>query len=242
MVLAGKLFVVEEDVDADLQKIAAKLKGFQSEEKLKDNDKDISLITEIKDLRLIGDSLHGTFVQDQLLDVYHRGEKVRIPTTSEAPFFFVEEAQKEEQGQGQGQEQKGGIVLTIMEKKARANNIANQLSKILFITSGKIVEVRIEPARFERFHEDNFEDTKVIFFDDVDLPNIKKLSLYGSALGNTSTYADHLKHGKIWYIVLKSKRHGTVVGVTRNGVVTIFSRATKDDFINYVREEIIGLI
>ncbi|MBA7524562.1 hypothetical protein ES705_16703 [subsurface metagenome] len=232
MVLAGKLFVVEEDVD--LHKIAAKLKGFQSEEKLKDDSKDISLITEIKDLRLIGDSLHGTFVQDQLLEVYHRGEKVRIPTTSEAPFFFVE--------QEQAQEQKHRIVLTIMEKKARANNIANQLSKILFITSGKIVEVRIEPARFVRFHEDNFEDTKVIFFDDVNLPNIKKLSLYGSALGDTSLYLDHLKHGKIWYIVLKSKRLGTVVGVTRNGVVTIFSRATKDEFVNYVREEIIGLI
>ncbi|GAI76965.1 unnamed protein product, partial [marine sediment metagenome] len=129
MVLAGKLFVVEENVDADLQKIAAKLKGFQSEEKLKDDSKDISLITEIKDLRLIGDSLHGTFIQDQLLDVYHRGEKVRIPTTSEAPFFFVEQAQK----QKQTQEQEGRIVLTIMEKKARANNIANQLSKILFI-------------------------------------------------------------------------------------------------------------
>lgn len=228
--------MVEEDVD--LQKIASKLKGFQSEEKLKDDSKDISLITEIKDLRLIGDSLHGTFIQDQLLEVYHRGEKVRIPTTSEAPFFFVEQQQTQKQEQAQ----KHRIVLTIMEKKARANNIANQLSKILFITAGKIVEVRIEPARFVRFHEDNFEDTKVIFFDDVNLPNIKKLSLYGSALGDTSTYADHLKHGKIWYIVLKSKRHGTVVGVTRNGVVTIFSKATKDEFINYMREDIIGLI
>ena len=230
MVLAGKLFLVEGDVDAGLHTIAAKLKGFKSEDKLKENDRDISLITEIKDLRLIGDSLHGTFIHDQLLEVYHHGERVHIPTTSEAPFFFVE------------QRQTGRIVLTIMEKKARANNIANQLSKILFITTGKIVEVRIEPARFERFHEDNFEDTKVIFFDDVDLPNIKKLSLYGSALGNTSMYVDHLKHGKIWYIVLKSKRHGTVVGVTRNGVVTIFSKANKEDFINYVLDEIVGLI
>ena len=230
MVLAGKLFRLEEDVDADLHTIAAKLKGFKSEDKIKDNDKDVSLITEIKDLRLIGDSLHGTFIQDQLLDVYHHGERVHIPTTSEAPFFFVE------------QKQKGRIVLTVMEKKARANNIANQLSKILFITTGKIVEVGIEPARFVRFHEDNFEDTKVIFFDDVNLPNIKKLSLYGSALGDTSLYVDHLKHGKIWYIVLKSKRHGTVVGVTRNGVVTIFSKAKKEDFIDYVKDEIIGLI
>jgi hypothetical protein len=233
MVLAGKIFRVEEDVDADLHTIAAKLKGFKSEEKLKGNDKDVSLITEIKDLRLTGDSLHGTFIQDQLLDVYHHGERVHIPTTSEAPFFFVEQEK---------QKQKGRIVLTIMEKKARANNIANQLSKILFITTGKIVEVRIEPARFVRFHEDNFEDTKVIFFDDVNLPNIKKLSLYGSALGDTSLYVDHLKHGKIWYVVLRSKRHGTVVGVTRNGVVTIFSKAKKEDFIDYVKDEIIGLI
>jgi len=233
MVLAGKIFLVDEDVDADLPTIAAKLKGFKSEEKLKENDKDISLITEIKDLHLIGDSLYGTFIQDQLLDVYHHGERVRIPTTSEAPFFFVRHEK---------QDQKGRTVLTIMEKKARANNIANQLSKILFITTGKIVEVRIEPTRFERFHEENFEDTKIIFFDDVDLPNIKKLSLYGSVLGNTSMYVEHLKHGKIWYIVLKSKRHGAVVGITRNGVVTIFSKATKDDFIEYVKQEIIDMI
>jgi hypothetical protein len=233
MVLAGKIFLVDEDVGADLQTLAAKLKGFKAEERIKENDKDISLITEIKDLRLVGDSLYGTFIQDQLLDVYHHGERVRIPTTSEAPFFFV---RHEQQGQ------KGRTVLTVMEKKARANNIANQLSKMLFITTGRIVETRIEPARFERFHEDNFEDTKIIFFDDVNLPNIKKLSLYGSALGNTSTYLEHLKHGKIWYIVLKSKRQGAVVGVTRNGVVTIFSKATKDDFIEYVKHEIIELI
>ena len=232
MVLAGKLFLVEEDID--LQGIAAKLKGFKAEERL--TEEDISLITEIKDLRLVGDSLYGTFIQDQLLDVYHRGERVRVPTTSEAHFFFVQQAPASDK------EQNGRTVLTVMEKKARANNIANQLSKILFITTGKIVEVRIEPARFERFHEDNFEDTKVIFFDDVDFPNIKKLSLYGSTLGNTSAYIDNLKHGKIWYIVLKSKRHGLVVGVTRNGVVTIFSKAKKEEFIQYVKDEIIDLI
>jgi hypothetical protein len=54
--------------------------------------------------------------------------------------------------------------------------------------------------------------------------------------------ADHLKYGKTWYVVLRFKRHGAVVGVMRNGVVTTFSKAAKDDFINYVREEVIGLI
>lgn len=229
--MAGKVFLVEED--SDLQGLAAKLKGFKAEERAQDED--ISLITEIKDLRLVGDSLYGSFIQDQLMDIYHRGERVRVPTTSEAPFFFVEQPpQPDRDGRR--------TVLTVMEKKTRANNIANQLSKILFITTGKIVEVRIEPARFQRFHEANFEDTKVIFFDDVDFPNIKKLSLYGSTLGSTSAYVDNLKHGKIWYIVLKSSRHGLVVGVTRNGVVTIFSKATRDDFIQYVKDEIIDLI
>ncbi|MHC1610005.1 MAG: hypothetical protein ACXQTW_00090 [Candidatus Methanospirareceae archaeon] len=230
MALAGKLFLVDEDID--LQWIAAKLKGFKAEERLKDEN--ITLVTEIKDLRLLGESLHGTFIQDQLLEVYHRGERLHVPTTSETPFFFLEPRQKEGGS--------GKTLLTVIDKKARANNIANQLSKILFITSGKIVEVRIEPARFKRFHEENFEDTKVIFFDDVDIPNINKLSMYGSELGNTSAYVDNLKHGKIWYIVLKSKRHGLVVGVTRNGVVTIFSKATKDEFIQYVKDEIIDLI
>jgi len=232
MVLAGKVFLVEGTID--LTDVAAKLKGFKAEEQVEEGEGAARLITEITDLHLVGDALYGTFIQDQLLDVYHRGERIRVPTTSEAPFFFV--AQPERTGTP------ARTLLTVMEKKLRANNIANQLSKILFIITGKIVEVRIDPSRFERFHEANFEDTKVIFFDDVDIPNIKKLSLYGSTLGNTTAYVDNLKHGKIWYIVLKSKRHGLVVGVTRNGVVTIFSRATKDEFIQYVKDEILELI
>jgi hypothetical protein len=224
MVLAGKIFLVNEVTD--LQLIAPKLKGFKAEEKLESES--ISLLTQIRDLSLIGDSLHGTFLQDELMDAYHHGKVIHIPITSEAPFFFIK--------------QKDRIILTILEKKAKANQIANQLSKLLFITTGKIVEARINPRVFKRFHEQNFEDTKVIFFDDVDIPNIEKLSLYGSALGNTSMYIDYLKHGKIWYTVLKSKRYGFIVGITRKGVVVIFSKAKKEDFISYIKEEIIPLI
>ncbi|RLG33377.1 hypothetical protein DRN80_04750 [Methanosarcinales archaeon] len=232
MVIAGKLFMIEGGGegrwkgDIALPRIASKLKDYRREDK----EQDIRLITEIKDLHLTGDLLSGTFVQDELMGVYHHGELIHVPRTLEAPFFFVEQPDKHR------------VVLTIMEKKTRANNIANQLSKILFMTTSRIVEARIEPSRFVHFHEDNFEDTKVIFFDDVDIPNVKKLSLYGSALADTSLYAEHLKHGKIWYIVLKSRRYGLVVGLTRNGVVTIFSKATKDDFINYVRDEVISLV
>jgi hypothetical protein len=53
---------------------------------------------------------------------------------------------------------------------------------------------------------------------------------------------DYLKHGKIWYTVLKSNRYGFIVGITRKGVVVIFSKAVKEDFINYIKEEVIPLI
>ena len=122
MVIAGKLFIIEGEGgkgDIALRVIASKLKGFRREDK----EQDISLITEIKDLHLTGDLLFGTFVQDELVGVYHRGELIHVPRTLEAPFFFVEQADKHR------------VVLTIMEKKARANNIANQLSKILFMLS-----------------------------------------------------------------------------------------------------------
>ncbi len=233
MVIAGKLFMVEGrggtgggGGDIALQKIASKLKGFRREEK----EQGILMVTEVKDLHMTGDSLSGVFAQDQLMGVYHHGELIHVPRTLEAHFFFIEQRERDR------------IILAIMEKKARANNIANQLSKILFMSSSRIVEVRIDPSRFVHFHEENFEDTKVIFFDDVDIPNIKKLSLYGSSLADTSLYAEHLKHGKIWYLVLKSRRYGLVVGLTRNGVVTIFSKATRDDFINYIQNEVITLI
>jgi hypothetical protein len=203
------------------------LNGFKSEEAV-ENDPSIVLVKEIKDLKLSGDSLYGTFAQDQLLDIYHHGELVHYPTTREIPFFFST--------------YKDRILLTIMEKKAMANNMANQFSKILFISTGKILEAIIEPKTFRKFHESNFEDAKVIFFDGVDIPNIEKLSLYGSALGDTSIYEDYLKHGEIWYIVLKSRKYGIIVGVTRNCVVTIFSKATEEDFVNYVKGEIFPLI
>lgn len=222
MVLAGKIFLVEEE--ADLKALADKLSKFKSEDK----ENNVVLVKEIKDLELVGDSLYGTFSQDNLLDAHHHGELVRYPATKEIPFFFSAYDNR--------------ILLTIMEKKAMANNIANQLSKILFISIGRIVEARIEPKIFRKFHEENFEDSKVIFFDGVDIPNVDKLSLYGSELGDTSIYEDYLKHGEIWYIVLKSRKYGMIVGVTRNCVVTIFSKAKKDDFVEYIKKEIFPLI
>ncbi len=226
MVLAAKVFEVREETSLDA--LASKLKDYSTKDSFEQDMHKFELVTEVRDLAIGAGSLEGVFSQDQIITVFHRGQVSYIPKTVEAAFVFTQHDSR--------------ILLIVVEKKQLANNIANQLSKILFITTSRIVETRIPPEVLKRFHEENFDDTKVIFFDDVDVPNVSKLSLYGSALGNTSLYSDYLTHGKIWYTVVKSKKYGYIVGVTRNVVVTIFSRVEKPDFLLYIANEILPLV
>jgi hypothetical protein len=45
------------------------------------------------------------------------------------------------------------------------------------------------------FHPRNPEDTKIAFFDNIDIPNVDKLSLYGPDPMNTSLFEDYGSHG-----------------------------------------------
>jgi hypothetical protein len=226
LVLAAKVFVVREETGIDL--LVSKLKSFKQEQRTKVEEAEFDLVSEVSGLSASKDSLEGTFSFDTVFVIRHRGKPVPVPRTFEAPFSFDVFGKK--------------LYLTIFEKKARANNIANEMSKVLFMSLGQIVEARIQPEVLKRFHEENIDDTKIVFFDDVDLPNISKLSLYGSVLGATSLYNDYLTHGKIWYAVVRSRKYGYVVGVTRNAVVTVFSRTDLPEFKSYVKNEILPLI
>lgn len=226
MVTAGKVFRVREKTS--IQSLAAKLKGLKREEVFKDGDHRFNLLTEVRDLSIKDDTLRGTFSWDVVTYLFHRGERVPTPKTIEAPFSLAEN--------------KDRLLATIVQKKPLANNIANQLSEALFITTGHIVEAKIRPEVLKSFHEENQEDTKIIFFDEVDIPNINKLSLYGSALMNTALYNDYCDHGKIWYIVFTSKKYGNIVGLTRNAVVTIFNQIGDAEFLSYVTDEVFPLI
>ena len=226
MVLAGKVFKVKEEID--LPTISAKLKNYKHEEEFLHGEEKVPLITEISNLNLASDFLEGSFSQDVPFTVpYREGEKL-VVKTMEAPFLFAQDGER--------------TLLIILEKKRVANNIANQFSKILFISAGSIVEGKILPETLKKYHEANPEDTKVIFFDGVDIPNISKLSLYGSGLADTGLYGDYLSHGSIWYMVFKSRRYGIVAGVTRNSVVTAFSEIKPEEFLTYIREEIFPII
>ncbi|MBS7620792.1 hypothetical protein KEJ32_01505 [Candidatus Bathyarchaeota archaeon] len=228
MVVAGKVFRLSESLPLD--DVASRLEGYRVEESYEEGDYKFKLVTEVVGLLPKPDEnmLRGVYSHDYIIHVFHRGKVAPLPRTVEALFSFskLDEA----------------TFLTVVEKKRIANFIANKLSEILFDRVGGVVEARIPPEILREFHLKNPEDTKITFFDNVDIPNVNKLSLYGPDLVNTSLFEDYCKHGDLWYIVARAREYGYVVGITRDASVTIFNLTDKEKYLEYVAKEIYPLI
>jgi hypothetical protein len=228
MVVAGKVFRLSEPLPLD--EVASRLEGYRVEESYEEGDYKFTLVTEVVGLlpKPRENMLRGVYSNDYVIHVFHRGKVAPLPRTVEALFSFskLEDA----------------TFLTIVEKKRLANFIANKLSEILFGRVGGIVEARIPPETLREFHLKNPEDTKITFFDNVDIPNVNKLSLYGPDLVNTSLFEDYCKHGDLWYIVARAREYGYVVGITRDASVTIFNITDKEKYLEYVAKEVYPLI
>lgn len=229
MVLVAKVFEVKEHMD--FATMARKLKDFKEEEPYRDT----KLLTEIIDLKLERDTLFGIFTKDYVWSKFYRGGLVETPVTEEVPFWI--------------KRNKGRVFLVPLApskprgvKKLLTDYVANRLSEILFIKPGMIVETYIPHQTLQRLHESNPHATKLIWFDQVDIPGVKKLALAGTGLADTSLYREYLKHGKLWYIVFEVLKKGLVVGITRNSVITLFSRSSVEDFVSFIFEEVFPLI
>jgi hypothetical protein len=105
----------------------------------------------------------------------------------------------------------------LVDKKAIVNRLANRLSEIAFGEIGVVMEARILPETLKEFHMNKPEDTKMIFFENMDIPNINKLSLYCPDIANTGLFEEYVVRSNPWYGLTKSKRHGRTVGLVRNG-------------------------
>jgi len=226
MVVAGKIFRLSQQMS--IADIALKLAGYHVETLFEEGDYRFTLISEVVGLAQKSNLLSGLYSNDYVMRVFHRGMSSPLPRTIEAVFSFSETQM--------------ATFLTVVEKKRVANFVANKLSEVLFGRVGVIVEARIQPEDLRGFHLKNPEDTKITFFDDVDIPNVDKLSLYGPDLSNTQLFDDYSKHGNLWYIVARSKETGYVVGITREAAVTIFNTTDKNKYIEYITKEIFPII
>jgi hypothetical protein len=234
MVLPAKVFEIKEEINFGL--MLQKLKDFHEEENYETSDGEtVTQVTEILDLTLKENLVSGVFSADFMQRNYYRRKQIEAAVTEEA-LFWVTRFQNR-------------VFLIVVApsvargvKKLLSSHVANKLSKILFITPRAIVETKIPHQTLKTLHESNPQATRLIWFDQVDLPGVEKLCLAGSDLVDSPLYQDYLLHGQIWYVVFEAQKRGLTMGITRNSVVTLFSKCTKDDLINYIREDLFQLI
>ena len=234
MVLPVKVFEITEDVDFGF--LVQKLKNFREEEAFHiESGQEISLVTEILDLKVEGEVVSGVFSRDFVGARFYKRELVETPGTEEAPFWIVSYDKR-----------KFLIVLAPSVargvKKLLTGTVANKISRILFIQVGAIVEVNIPSEVLRELHESNPAATKLTWFDNVDIPGVEKLCLAGSGIVDTALYRDYLKHGQIWYVVFEAQKRGIVIGITRSCTVTLFSKSTVGDLIQYIQQDILKLV
>jgi hypothetical protein len=234
LVLPAKIFEIQEETNLGL--VVQKLKDFHEEENYEKSDGEtVTLITEILNLTLTDNLVSGVFSADFMQTRYYRRQQVESPVTEEAPFWIT-------------RFQNRNFLIVVAPSVARGvkklltNHVANKLSKILFITARTIVETKILNETLKELHESNPQATRLIWFDQIDIPGVEKLCLAGSDLADTQLYQDYLKHGQIWYVVFEAQKRGLTMGITRNSVVTLFSKSTKEELINYIREDMLTLI
>ncbi len=224
MVLTFKVFEVVEKTD--LTTIALKLKNYKMVEVEEVNGKEVEVGFEVTNLREKGGSLLGNFVESFIVSLNYRGVDFRAPVSVSTFFEFY------------GYD--GRLLLIVAAKKLRANRVASIFSTILSARKDAILEAWIPAETLKALHEERPGSAKVIFFDNVKLPGVDKLSLYGEQLADTTLYNEYLRLGKIWYVVFEAEE-GMVIGLTRNCVVTFFSKIDEDSALKYVKEKIIPL-
>ncbi|MCD6562695.1 MAG: hypothetical protein J7K23_02110, partial [Thermoproteales archaeon] len=224
MVLASKIFYLSEKIG--LNTIAAKIKNFKILDIQEINGKEYEVGSSISSLEKIENGLRGKYEESFILNFKYHDEDMLVPITVITPFEFIEK--------------ENITYIIIFAKKNRANRVANFFSTILTAEKNKILEIEISHKTLQKIVEERKEYVKVIFFDNVKIPGINKLSLYGRNILDTQQYEEYIKIGKIWYVVLEFS-DDIVIGLTRNGIVTFFSKIIEEDAFKFIEEKILPL-
>ncbi|MEM3155241.1 MAG: hypothetical protein QW668_01190, partial [Nitrososphaerota archaeon] len=112
MVLTAKIFEIRED--ASLATIAAKLGEFRERQIVKEEDREVELLTDVRDIQAGPNHISGIFSRDKLIRIKQRGKEVPIIKTIEAYIEFRNRGDK--------------ILLTVAQEKHFANSAATTLS------------------------------------------------------------------------------------------------------------------
>jgi hypothetical protein len=224
MPTAGKLFIHVEDLDLDAA--AESLSSWRESEVYETPDDRYDLLTNVEEVEHDGEELRGIFMYDDIATYTWRGVLSSIPYTKEAPFVFTKQEEK--------------WYLIVMAPKAIANRTANILSTILHGEQGFIVEPMIRSDNFDDFQKGT-DATKIMFFDEIETPNLDKATLYGGNVHQTDFFGNLVSVGRPWYVVGKTKQRGWTVGIVRDGAVVVFNTIDATSFVEFVKDKIIPM-
>ncbi len=226
MVVAGKIFKL--NLYMNMSELRNLLSSFEVEKEIELGEKPLTLEYRVADIENFREGIKFNLLQDRVKVIpFKEGERT-VTLTYKVPMLAYPRNRQ--------------IYLLICRKKYAANAIASIMARKLFGDLNVISGIEIPHETLVSFHEANREDTKVIFFDGIGPSNLKKISLYGSMLADTDIFRLYAEKGRIWYMVVRSRRYGYVMGITRDASVTVFNNIPYTSFFNFVIDEILPLL
>ena len=129
----------------------------------------------------------------------------------------------------------------IIAPKVTANNVANKLSLILHDEVGAVTVPKLNPVKLREFCEAGMA-IKVLLFDEMDIPNMEKATLYGTNITQVNLYGKFVDSGQYRYSVTKLSEDGYTVGIVRDGSICIFNTVDQEGFVAFVKEQIVPLV
>ncbi len=227
MVLPVKIFEIRSLEGNPMESLT----GWRETQEVEGED-DLVLVTEILEMEEKEDVITGIFAKDFYREHTYRRKVMAGPQTEEAIFWILKHGERTFLGVMAPSVARG-------VKKLLSNHVAVAIGNIL---NADVREAKISAETLQRLHESNPQATNLIWFDNMDLPGVNKLCLAGQGLADTGMYKEYINHGLIWYVVFTSQPKGYTVGITRSITITNFSKCTVEEFIEFVRDDILKLV
>jgi len=223
MPIGGKLFKYREPVDFDkvLELLAEynesyMVNGYEITERFEASVEDTGEIV-------------GYYYYDVMHEYIHHTDSIYAPETKVVIFYLWTQGEVS--------------YLLIVAPKIVANKTAQKFVEILEAV-GDLTEARLSGEVLREYAEAH-EKTSIAFFDNIDLVNMEKATLYageGGHVAQTTLWGDYLSHGIPWYIMGREKSHGYTVGLVRDGSVCIFNNIDPRIYYEFVKDEVIDMV
>lgn len=172
-----------------------------------------------------GEAVWGVVEESFISRMEFRGEEIKVPVSLTIEFSFIEYDKRQ--------------FLIVYAGKRRADRLAVRFSEILYDRRDVIVEVYIPPEKMRSLYLDKVGEVRIVILDNLRIPGLSKITLFGKDLKDSDAFMDYLKKGRESYVVYRDEEG--VFGVSRMGQIIAFSRIDLETLESYLREKIIPL-